>query len=73
MEGQMAIQLDEGSSFASRRFLNDAIRDTAARFDDPAAFFEFLCECGDSTCRQLVRMTLTAYSRATPGSVTGHG
>ena len=73
MEGQMAIQLDEGSSFASRRFPNDAIRDTAARFDDPAMLFDFLCECGDSTCRYLVRMTLSAYSGTAPGSVIAHG
>ena len=68
----MAIQLDEGSPLASRRFMNDAIRDAAARFDDADAYFDFLCECGDTSCRNLVKLTLSAYATSTPGSINAH-
>jgi hypothetical protein len=44
----------------------------AERFDDGTTVFQFLCECGDLTCRTLVKMTLADYRASTPGSVAGH-
>jgi len=56
-----------------RRFVNDSIKDTAERFGaDSASTYEFVCECGDLRCRQLVKLTLAEYNEADAGSVRAH-
>lgn len=60
------------SAVAARRFVNDAIRDDARRFeDDPTLVFQFHCECGDVHCTRLVRLTMAEYEAAEPGLVRG--
>jgi hypothetical protein len=62
-----------GSAVDVRRFVNDTIRDTAMRFgDDPAAVYEFVCECGSLGCRAQVKLTLAEYEASEPGSVRAH-
>ena len=47
---------------ASRRTVNDAIAHAASRFNlDEGNLVEFLCECGDLRCRQMIKMTLTEF------------
>ena len=56
-----------------RRFANDSIRDVARRCGaDPETVYEFMCECGDLRCRQLVLLTVAAYDASEPGSVRHH-
>jgi hypothetical protein len=56
-----------------RRLANDTIRDTALRFgDDSATVYEFLCECGDLACLQLVELTLAEYEESRAGLVRAH-
>ena len=56
-----------------RRLANDSIRDTALRFgDDSATVYEFLCECGDLGCPQLVELTLAEYEESRVGLVRAH-
>lgn len=56
-----------------RRFVNDEIAETAARFDaGDGSVFEFVCECGDLSCNGLVELTLSEYAASSPGSVVGH-
>jgi hypothetical protein len=58
------------STVDARRFVNDAIRDDARRFDDdPMLVFQFHCECGDARCNLLVRLTMAEYEAAEPGLV----
>jgi hypothetical protein len=61
------------SATGLRRFANDSIRDVAARSQrDASTVLEFLCECGDLRCRQLVKLTLGDFGARTPGSVRAH-
>jgi hypothetical protein len=61
------------SATGLRRFANNSIRDVAVRQGrDSTAIFEFLCECGDLRCRQLVELTLSDYRATPPGSVLAH-
>lgn len=56
-----------------RRFANDSVAEIAERLDDgDGSAFEFICECGDLGCREMVAMTLTEYRTRKPGSVVGH-
>jgi len=56
-----------------RRFANDKIAEAAASFlPNDGTWFEFLCECGDLSCRALVQMTLGEYQASSPGSVSAH-
>ena len=55
-----------------RRVVNDEILQVATPLDDGAAVFEFLCECGDLSCRGLVAMTLADYRATSPGSIVSH-
>ena len=61
------------SAVEARRLVNDSIRDIACRFDpDGGSRFDFLCECGDLQCRELVGLTLREYDVSAAGSVIGH-
>jgi len=61
------------SAVAVRRFANETIKDTAQRFgDDSATVYEFLCECGDLRCRELVKLTLAEYDESDAGFVRAH-
>jgi hypothetical protein len=69
--------LPTDETFASavdvRRFVNDSIRDTAERFGgDSETVYDFVCECGDLRCRQLVSLTLAEYDESEAGSVQTH-
>ena len=56
-----------------RRFVNDSIKDTAQRLGgDSATVYEFVCECGDLRCWQLVRLTLAEYDGSDAGFVRAH-
>ena len=61
------------SAAGLRRFANNSIRDVAARqAREASALFEFMCECGDLRCRQIVELTLPDYDTRSPGSVLAH-
>jgi hypothetical protein len=61
------------AAVAIRRFVNDEIARVATSFDgNDGSEFEFLCECGDLACQELVHMPLAAYAATPPGSVVGH-
>jgi len=61
------------SATGLRRFANNSIRDVAARqIRDASAIVEFLCECGDLRCRELVGLTLAEYETHQPGAVRAH-
>lgn len=56
-----------------RRYVNDEIARMAPTFQASIGNgYEFLCECGDLTCRGIVEMTLAEYRKTKPGSVVGH-
>ena len=56
-----------------RRHVNDEVARTAERYKiTEGDRFQFVCECGDLTCRQLVTLTLTGYAASPPGSVLAH-
>jgi hypothetical protein len=56
-----------------RRYVNDEIADTAFRFGaNDGSRFEFVCECGELSCKAVVTMTLAEYRLRGPGSVVGH-
>lgn len=64
-----------GAAISVRRFANEQIARVGRSLDDldEGHRFEFLCECGDLSCGQLVRMTIEEYRAASsPGSVVGH-
>ena len=63
-----------GAAISVRRFANDEIARVGSSLDDldEGHRFEFLCECGDLSCAQFVRMTVAEYHGSTPGSVVGH-
>jgi hypothetical protein len=72
MQGTLADRVVQAAT-GQRRFANDSIRDMAVRQQrDASAIYDFLCECGDLGCRQLVELTLTDYAALPPGSVLGH-
>jgi hypothetical protein len=54
-----------------RRFVNDETARAARRFGRHDC--EFVCECGDLMCDEMVKMTLADYHASTPGSVVRHG
>ena len=55
-----------------RRFVNDEIARVAARWGDEGTEFEFICECGDLSCRVFLQLTLADYHARSPGSVIAH-
>jgi hypothetical protein len=57
-----------------RRLLNDSIAKVAERFDDEGEeiFFDFHCECEDSSCTRLVELTLVQYRCARFWPVVAH-
>jgi hypothetical protein len=61
-----------GDVMAMRRVLNDSIAGAAERLDDDRAFFEFLCECGDSDCKGVVELTVAQYRVARFWPVVAH-
>jgi hypothetical protein len=64
---------DTSTVVSLHRCANDEIAVAAARFDgNDGSKFEFVCECGELSCRGLVEMTLAAYRASAPGSVVGH-
>jgi hypothetical protein len=66
-------RLGSDAGRAVRRLVNDEIQRIAARFVDGGdSTFEFLCECGDLSCRSAVQLTLAQYSTSTAGAVRAH-
>lgn len=63
-----------GAAISVRRFANDEIARVGSSLDDPEQRhqFEFLCECGDLSCREFVRLTRAEYRALSPGFVLGH-
>ena len=56
-----------------RRTANNLIARMGATFQASTTMgFEFVCECGDLRCKQIVNMTLADYAKTRPGSVVGH-
>ncbi len=57
-----------------RRLANRAVRDSAAELRVP--FHErvdFMCECGDLRCKEVVSLRLHDFDRfSEPGSITAH-
>jgi hypothetical protein len=53
---------------ATFRDANERIRDTAVELTWPGAFVPFICECADTGCTDVLRMTLVEYEhvRADP-------
>ena len=46
----------------TRRLINEGIGSSAERFDDAGMIlFDFLCECGASSCDEVVPLTITQY------------
>jgi hypothetical protein len=71
--GSQPSDLQFDSAVDVRRFVNDSIKDTAERFGgDSATIFDFLCECGDLRCRQVVKLTPAEYDESEAGSVRAH-
>jgi hypothetical protein len=55
-----------------RRKVNDQIAVVATRLDPSSdGEFQFVCECGDLRCREVIALTLAAYAASSPGSVLG--
>ena len=63
-----------GAAISVRRFANEEIARVRSSLDDlnEGHRFEFLCECGDLSCSEFVRMTVAEYRTSSPGSVVGH-
>lgn len=56
-----------------QRFVNDEIARTARRLGARlSSRFEFVCECGDLSCRDVVPMALARYGASAPGSIVAH-
>lgn len=51
-----------------RRFVNDSIR----KLEHGRATIDFVCECGDLRCRELVMLTPQEYDSTDAGSVLAH-
>ena len=62
------------AAISVRRFANNEIARVGSTLDDldERHRFEFLCECGDLSCGQFVRMTVAEYRASLPGTVVGH-
>lgn len=57
----------------TRRFINDGIASSAERLDDEGmTTFEFLCECGTSSCDEGVPLTVSQYRIRRLGAVVAH-
>ena len=54
-----------------RRFVNDSIKATAD-VSSASAVLEFICECGDLRCKELVKLTLDEFENSRPGTVVSH-
>jgi hypothetical protein len=67
------VSLGKAGAVSIRRTVNDEIARIGATFqaDNPTAF-EFVCECGELRCAQVVSLSLADYAETTPGSVVGH-
>ena len=62
------------AAISGRRLANDEIARVGSSLDDldEGHQFEFLCECGDLSCSEFVRMTVAEYRASSPGSIVGH-
>ncbi len=67
-----AIEHAVASAVSVRRLVNDSIRDGGAFRADTVTSYEFLCECGDLRCRELVSLTVTQYDALEEGTVVAH-
>ena len=58
-----------------RRLANRAVRDSAAALRVPDdEIVDFMCECGDLNCKEVVGLELGDFDRFTePGSIHAHG
>jgi hypothetical protein len=63
----------ELSVIETRRFVNDSLFETANSFGGSDAHrYEFVCECDDLRCQELVMVSRDDYLRLEPGSVRAH-
>ncbi|HEU5245442.1 MAG TPA: hypothetical protein VFU33_13680 [Gaiellaceae bacterium] len=62
-----------GAAVSVRRSANDEIARVGSTLDDldEGHRFEFLCECGDLSCTEFVRLTVEEYQALAPGFVLG--
>jgi len=56
----------------TRRLINDGIASSAELLDDEVILFEFLCECGASSCDEVVHLTVAQYHVRRVGAVVAH-
>jgi hypothetical protein len=57
-----------------RRLANRSVRESAAELRVPdTETADFICECGDLNCKQVVTLKLRDFDRLTgPGSINAH-
>jgi hypothetical protein len=57
---------------ATFRAANERIRDKAIEVEQAGGFVPFICECADTSCTELIQMTLSEYEhvRADPHTFT---
>jgi hypothetical protein len=56
------------------REINERVADFARSHDDENAVYGFLCECGEPSCAEIVRLAVTAYVEwANQGLVVAEG
>ncbi len=72
MSTKEASAIGQGEVEAMRRVLNDSIAEAAERFDEEGALFEFFCECGDLSCKEVVALTVAQYRANRSGRVLAH-
>lgn len=57
----------------ARRLINDGIASSPERFDyEGSILFEFVCECGASSCDEVVQLTVPQYGVRRLGAVVAH-
>jgi hypothetical protein len=71
----IADELAAAGGRSVRRFVNDSLVDAARDGPDrEAAVLELVCECGDLSCTEVVRVPLSAFDRRDElGPIVAHG
>lgn len=67
------MESHQDAAVSIRRLVNTSIHDTAKRLAvNGDTSFDFVCECGDLRCTELITLTLAEYERRHPGTVVAH-
>ena len=71
----IADQLARAAGQKVRRYVNESVYRTALDAGaNELAVRDFVCECGDLECSELVCMPLSSFDESSrPGSIVGHG